>query len=343
MVSTLSGTERGSHFCRHLKTETVVGEVTALGLVGVAPLSHNHPCSLAHATRARECQDGEVKDGVCTLKASPSQGDPAPVLGKPAFSQGSVGHRWAWLPASVGVSLPPGAWFPAAVTRPCRCLADAPAPQAKLGCPAFLSSRKSGSDDLNRSAQFSPTTWKTPFTCRRNTVVTGRGAAFTHSPDTLPCLPAASSPTSGAPPCLEDRQAGGQAVQGTTNCPGRTPSPHLVKAGLIRSQQPKPAASTHGGPSAVISIAKHILSVHLRVTQRHRGLSRAAAGHGWSLWSLWFQGKPRRHSFCVVSKEHTEGIGATKELSLAKDSTPPPPPQVQPGLKMHKDHSSCIT
>lgn len=41
--------------------------------------------------------------------------------------------------------------------------------------------------------------------------MTGRGAAFTHSPDTLLCLPAASSPTGGTPPCLEDRQAGRQS------------------------------------------------------------------------------------------------------------------------------------
>lgn len=54
------------------------------------------------------------------------------------------------------------------------------------------------------------------------------------------------------------------------------------------------------------------------------------------------QGKPWRHSFWVVSREHTEGIRATKELSLATPS-PLPPPQVQPGLKMQEDRPSCIT
>lgn len=81
----------------------------------MSPLPHSHTSSPGHAARARQGQAGDMKAGVCTRKASPSQGDtarhalagPSPTAWKASVRpREAFGQRWAWPPARVGVSLP---------------------------------------------------------------------------------------------------------------------------------------------------------------------------------------------------------------------------------------------
>lgn len=143
---------------------------------------------------------------------------------------------------------------------------------------------------------------------RRNTLVTrvgGRGLpSLSH--DTLYSAlqqPARPSVETGAPSprCLEDRQT----VQGTSNCAGRIPSPHLDKASLTTSRQPKPVCLRTWWPFCRhFYKVKHILSMHLLLTLRCqrteqcRGTSVVPGG------CMQLHRKPRRHSFYSVSETH---------------------------------------
>ena len=105
-----------------------------------------------------------------------------------------------------------------------------------------------------------------------------------------------------APHCLEDRWQ----YRVLLTVQAKHVRPRLDKAILTTSPQQE-SVSMCDGPFAVFFYkAKHIiLSVHLLLTLRYRGLRRNTVAAG---WFMRLQMQSRRHSFYLVNKEHTEAI-----------------------------------